>query len=167
MSRSLRVHTATLALALFTGIAGSATLAKAGTDTGTLAVSVVVQDVCSVDGGMLDFGTYSGGQASAVDAAGSIRYLGCGTGALTFSLDGGASGTETARTMQSATGASLGYQLYRNTARTLPWGTGANAMTLQLLVAGSGDIPIYGRIPGGQEVAAGSYSDAINVTLTF
>jgi spore coat protein U-like protein len=28
-------------------------------------------------------------------------------------------------------------------------------------------VPVYGRIPGSQNVAAGAYSDTVNVTLTF
>lgn len=167
MKRLLRSRTATLALALIAGLAGSAGQAFANTDTGTLAVSVRVQDVCSVDGGALDFGVYAGGQSSAVEAAGSIAYLGCSTGALTFTLDGGAAGDEAARQLRSPAGDALSYQLYRNPARTLLWGSGENAMVLQLLVSGSGSIPIYGRIPGGQDVPAGAYADAVNVTLTF
>jgi spore coat protein U-like protein len=36
-----------------------------------------------------------------------------------------------------------------------------------LLVPGSGSVPVYGRIAGGQNVAAGTYTDTVNVTLTF
>ncbi len=156
---------ATLALALLaTATTGQA---RAATHTGTLAVSVTVQSVCAVDGGSLDFGSYNGGQSSNADATGSINYMGCAAGTLTFALDGGQSGDETARQLKSASGQSLAYQLYRNSARTQIWGTGTNTMGLQLLVAGSGSIPVYGRIPGGQAATAGTYTDAVNITLTF
>jgi spore coat protein U-like protein len=69
--------------------------------------------------------------------------------------------------MASNAGGTLGYQLYRNSSRTQVWGTGANAQQVQLLQAGAGNIPVYGSIPGGQAAAAGSYTDTVNVTLTF
>lgn len=146
-------------------IAGSG--AQAGTDTGTLAVTVTVSDICSIDGGVLDFGTYSGGQSTALDAAGTISYVGCSAGTLTFALDGGSNGNVDDRKMENGGGNSLKYQLYRNSGRTQVWGTGNRALAMQLLLSGSGSIPVYGRIPGGQDAASGTYSDSVNVTLTF
>jgi len=141
--------------------------AMAGTDTGTMTVTVTVSDVCAVDGGTLDFGTYSGGQSAALDAAGAIAYVGCSAGTLTFALDGGGSGNVDGRNLTNGSGNSLIYQLYRNSGRTQVWGEGSRALSLQLLVSGSGSIPVYGRIPGGQQAASGNYSDSVNVTLTF
>lgn len=164
MTRRLRLNAATLVLALLSPFAKDAV---AGTDTGTLGVSVRVQDVCSIEGGVLDFGTYNGSQGEDADATGSISYFGCTTGQLTFSLDAGQSGDIAGRAMQGSGNSSLTYQLYRNEARTLAWGQGADAMKLNLLRAGSGSVPVYGRIDGGQSVTPGVYSDAVNITLTF
>ena len=38
---------------------------------------------------------------------------------------------------------------------------------VQLLQPLSGKVDVYGRIPSGQAVPAGSYTDTVNVTLTF
>jgi spore coat protein U-like protein len=69
--------------------------------------------------------------------------------------------------MTNGSGGSLNYQLFRNSARSQVWGSGAEAQQVVLLVPGSGNVPVYGRIPGSQNVAAGAYSDTVNVTLTF
>jgi spore coat protein U-like protein len=136
-------------------------------ETDVLTVQVTVQESCSIEGSTIDFGTYSAGQQAALDAEGTISYTNCAAGTLTVSLDGGTVGTVANRSMGNGNGDSLSYQLYRNSARNQVWGTGGEAMELVLLVPDSGSVPVYGTIPGGQNVPAGSYSDTVNVTLTF
>jgi spore coat protein U-like protein len=147
-------------------VACAAAPAAAGTDTDVLTVRVTVQEACSIAGTTIDFGTYSSGQQAALDAQGNLNYTGCAAGTLTIALDGGASGSVTGRQLTNGD-ASLGYQLYRNSARNQIWGTGSDALQQVLLVPGSGSVPVYGRIAGGQNVAAGTYTDTVNVTLTF
>lgn len=141
--------------------------ALADTDTDVLTVMVTVQEACAISGSTLDFGTYTGGQQNALNGQGQISYTGCAAGTLVIDFDGGASGDVQARRMASNAGGTLGYQLYRNSSRTQVWGSGSNAQQVQLLQAGAGNIPVYGTIPGGQAAAAGSYTDTVNVTLTF
>ena len=139
--------------------------AKSGTDTDTLTVTATVQNACALNGGTMAFGQYQSGQSTNLDVTGQINYTNC-SGTLSFELDGGQSGDINARKMLSGSN-QLTYQLYRNAARNAVWGTGANAQGLQLLQPLSGKIDVYGRIPAGQAVAAGSYTDTVNVTLTF
>lgn len=141
--------------------------ALAGSDSDVLTVRVTVQEACSIAGSTLDFGTYSAGQQAALDAQGAVSYSGCAAGTLTIALDGGGAGTTANRAMTNGSGGSLNYQLFRNSARSTIWGSGAEAQQVVLLEPGSGNVPVYGRIPGSQNVAAGSYSDTVNVTLTF
>ncbi len=147
-------------------VACAAAPAVAGTDTDILTVRVTVQEACSISGTTIDFGTYSSGQQAALDAEGALNYTGCAAGTLTIALDGGASGNIAGRQMTNGD-ASLGYQLYRNTARNQVWGSGSDALQQVLLVPGAGTVPVYGRIAAGQNVAAGTYADTVNVTLTF
>jgi spore coat protein U-like protein len=140
--------------------------APAPTTTGTLAVSAVVQTSCSLTGGTMSFGTYTSGQTANLDTDGQIGFANCPVGNLVFELDGGGSGSTTARRMKSGSN-ELNYQLYRNSTRTAVFGTSTNAYTEIRLVAGGGTIPVYGRIPGNQTVPAGNYADTVNVTLTF
>lgn len=145
-----------------------ATDAGAGTDTGLLSVTATVESSCALDGGTLSFGTYLSGQNGNLDAAGSISYVNCPPGTITFELDGGFSGDIANRVMLNG-GSELKYQLYRDPARAAVFGTGANSQSVLLLGPGtlSSTLPVYGRIPGNQGVAAGAYSDTVNVTLTF
>lgn len=140
--------------------------AFAETDTDTLTVRVTVQESCSIAGTTIDFGTYSAGQQAALDAEGDISYNGCAAGTLTISLDGGTAGSVDNRQMTNGD-AELDYQLYANSARNQVWGTDNNALQKVLLVPDSGTIPVYGRIAGGQNVAGGTYTDTVNVTLSF
>jgi spore coat protein U-like protein len=139
--------------------------AIAGTDTDTLTVTATVQSACALNGGAMAFGTYLSGQASNLDAVGQIAYVNC-NGTLTLELDGGQSGNINDRTMVSGSN-QLHYQLYRTSVRNAIWGTGSNAQQVQLLQPLSGNVSVYGRITAGQSVAAGTYTDTVNITLTF
>ncbi len=153
-----------LAAALAVATAGAA---AANPDTDILTVRVTVQEACSIAGSTIDFGTYSAGQQAALDADGAVSYSGCPASTLTIALDGGSAGDVANRAMTNGSGDILNYQLYRNSARNQVWGEGAEAQQVVLLVPGAGDVQVYGRIPGSQSVPAGTYTDTVNVTLTF
>lgn len=158
---------AALLLATAAAAMGSACRpALAGTDTDQLSVTATVLSSCSLNGGALNFGQYVAGQQADLDGEGAINYVNC-TGELTFSLDGGGSGSVSARQMRS--GASrLNYQIYRNPTRTAVWGTGGEAHgAIVIGTARSGAVPFYGRIFRNQTVPDGVYSDFVNITLTF
>lgn len=150
---------AALALATAPGVASAATA------TDQLTVTATVQSGCTLTGGTLDFGNYVSGQAGNLDANGRIGFANC-SGLLTFELDGGQSGNVNARAMRASSN-SLTYQIYRNSVRNAVWGQGQNALQLQLLQPQSGEVSVYGRIPGGQAVPGGAYVDIVNITLTF
>lgn len=85
--------------------------------------------------------------------------------AFTVSLSTGSSGTYSQRRMTSGT-AFLGYNLYVSALRTIVWGDGITTGTVST-VDNNVDLPVYGRIPGLQNVPPGAYSDTIIVTVTF
>ncbi len=154
-------------LALLTSGLVAAT-SEAQTETGQLTVTATVLSSCALEGGTLDFGTYISGQSEALDATGRISYVNC-SGRLTFELDGGSTGNVGSRRMNGPD-ATLSYQIYRSAARSSVWGTGGDAFVLPLPEGSnpaSGDLVVYGRIPGGQSVPGGSYTDIVNITLTF
>lgn len=153
------------ALALAMPLIALPMTAFGGTDTDTLSVTATVQSACALNGGTMAFGQYLSGQTTNLDVVGQINYANC-SGNLSFELDGGQAADVNARKMLSGSN-QLQYQLYRNSARNAVWGTGTNAQGLQLLQPLSGKIDVYGRIPSGQAVPAGSYADTVNVTLTF
>ena len=62
----------------------------------------------------------------------------------------------------------VSYQLYRDAGRTQVWGGAGNA--LQFVsngVARPQQFVVYGRIPPGQEVASGVYTDVVTATVEF
>jgi spore coat protein U-like protein len=138
--------------------------AEAGTATATLTVTANVRSGCSIENGSLDFGDYTAGQSADLLGSGTIRIRNC-PGTVTIELDGGRSGN--VRNRQLASGADrLNYQLFKDTARQQVWGTGADAFTMQILQSDA-PIQVFGRIPGGQRVPAGTYSDSVTITMTF
>jgi spore coat protein U-like protein len=126
-----------------------------------------VQPNCTVSSTTLDFGTYVSTQAAALNGAANIAYTNCPAGQLRFELNGGANGTVTARKMSNGASALLNYGLYRDTARTQNFAEGASARLVTLTATGSGTVPVYGAIPGAQAVAEGTYTDTVQITLTF
>ncbi len=149
-------------------VAAPALPAAAQTETGQLTVSATVLSGCTLIGGTLDFGNYVSGQLGALDAAGQIGFVNC-SGELTFELDGGIAGDINNRRMNGPD-ATLAYQIYREGNRTSIWGTGGNAFVLPLpegATPSTGNLTVHGRIPGGQAVPGGSYTDIVNITLSF
>ncbi len=141
--------------------------AMAGTSTGTLGVRVIVQPNCTVSSATLDFGTYISGQAAALNGFTNIAYSNCPAGTLKFELDNGLNGTSTVRKMSNGSGGLLTYGLYKDSARTQNFGQGGSAKSTTLTATGSGNVSLYGSIPATQAVAEGTYTDTVQITLTF
>lgn len=146
-----------------------ANIVQAQTATTSFQVTATVLKFCTVVATPLAFGNYT-----TIEALGtSTITVTCtnGTG-YDIALDaGGAAGaTVTTRQMSgtTVTAARLNYFLYRDSGRTLNWGTTIGTDTVHLT---AGIVPIistvYGRIPAGQFVAPDAYLDTINVTVTY
>ena len=154
---------AVLLLAL-PGSAGSAAAAQVGAE---LAIKVeVLAPPCAVSDATLDFGTYTAGQLAPLDGSAAVSFAGCGPGIVMLELDGGQSGDQTGRRLGNGSGI-LGYGLFQDAARAKPFGTGASAASLTLAAQSAGKFTVYGRIPPRQSAGPGSYTDTINMTLTF
>jgi spore coat protein U-like protein len=64
----------------------------------------------------------------------------------------------------------LNYNLYLDAARTTIWGDntgGSSHSVLGTIVFRNIEITIHGRIPAGQDVTAGAYTDSITATVNF
>jgi spore coat protein U-like protein len=132
---------------------------------------------CSVSATALSFGSYDPTSATPRDSTGTITVT------CTVSLVGllaswdillstGISGSFTPRDLLSG-GNSMQYNLYTNAGRTQVWGdaTGGTAKVSdsQLMVVGTNQhsYTTYGRIPALQDLAPGTYTDTITVTLNY
>jgi spore coat protein U-like protein len=120
---------------------------------------------CSVSSASVLFGSYDSLDPAPTNGVGSL-HVACDAATNFVVALGPGGGSIQARRMTSGA-YSLSYNLYTDASRFTLWGDGTTA---GVTVSGSGtsvDIPVYGRIPARQNVAAGAYSDVVTVTLTF
>lgn len=172
-----------LATALALAAVAFAGTANAGPSpqSGSFTVTANVANSCVITATpTLAFGSYDPTDANntaALDGQSSISVR-CtrGTVATVALAQGGnpATGSTCAAPLrQMASGAErLRYDLYQNTARTTVWGcqTGAGANTQGFTSTSSltpTTLQTYGRVPAGQDVPAGSYTDTVQVNVTF
>ena len=135
---------------------------------------------CSISVTPLGFGTYDVFSATPDDSTATLSVT-CtqvsapvGNLPVTASLSQGSSGTYATRQMKSGAN-SLSYNMYANATRTTIFGDGTAGTstisgTFPFTAVGqnvTGTGTIYGRIPAGQDVAVGSYSDSIVATVTW
>lgn len=168
MSLSKVLGGALAVVSLVTPIVGSGS-AIAATATGTLGVTINITSGCVVDAGpnTLDFGSTGAVIGANVDVQTTFNVTCDNTTTYTVALNGGVSGSITAREMRNGANA-VSYQLYTNTARTTVFGDGTNGIT----VAGTGTglaqaITVYGRVAPQTAPATGVYNDTVTITVTY
>jgi spore coat protein U-like protein len=137
------------------------------TVTALFSVTVTVNPGCNISANPLNFGIYSG---SLITSATTISVNCNSTTSYNVGLNAGTGpgATVTTRAMTGVGGAALGYSLYSNSAMTANWGQTVGVDT----VSGTGNglpqsLTVYGKIPGGQTVVPGSYTDTITATITY
>jgi spore coat protein U-like protein len=135
---------------------------------------------CTASSTSTAFGIYNPLSATPTYANGDVEVVctllsgGATTLTLVSSYSTGASATYAMRTMLSGAN-KLNYNLFFDAAYTSIRGNGTGGSatggaTINLTPGnptGTASGTIYGRIPAGQDVAAGSYSDTIVVTITY
>lgn len=120
----------------------------------------------------IPFGTYNVFSATRTTQTGSIQYQCKGSGGvITIDLSPSPGGTySTPRTMKSGSDI-LQYNLYPDVTNSQVWGNGTNGTYHYTATLSSGThvltLTVYGTIPAGQDVAVGSYTDTITVTISF
>lgn len=157
------------AVGVLMAVAGFAllpTAAMAATTNTTFTVSVAVPATCLISATALSFVAYTG----VVDVATSSISMTCSnTTNYNVGLNAGLASGATVSTRRMSNGANvISYSLYSDPNRTLNWGqtvgtdtiTGTGSGTTQVLT-------VYGRVPAGQFVTPGNYSDTIIATVTY
>ncbi|KKO43884.1 spore coat protein, partial [Arsukibacterium sp. MJ3] len=133
-------------------------------------VTATVEDTCSISATNLAFGLYDPA-ADHVNGTSTITATCTENTTYDIGLDAGvhsASATTTTRAMRAGSSDYLDYELYQDSNRDTVWGNVIDTNTLQKTSPGGDEIhTVFGRIPGGQFVPAGSYSDTITVTITY
>lgn len=131
-----------------------------------------VRAACQVSNvSALAFGSYNVLSPASTTTTGSFNVRNCSGGGRTYTATFSAgNGTLAARHLRSGTN-TLGYNIYKDAAYTQILGNGSGGTaTIANTNTGSGTGPthtLYGLIPAGQDVPAGSYTDSLTITLTF
>lgn len=125
------------------------------------------------------FGSYNPFSASNLDGV-ATATINCTstksseTATISVTASAGTSGSFASRQMQGPGANRLNYNLYIDVNRTQIFGTGASGTFADTgsTTVGSGSPSsltetIYGRIPAGQDVGTGAYSDVLIYTVNF
>lgn len=148
-------------------------ISRAENVTTTLPVSLTITaGGCSVQTTSVNFGSLP----SSADAAGTgtITVM-CSSGTpYTVTLAGGLRPGNTHRFMANATGATIAYDLYKDSANTQVWGDSgfASAYPHGTAVVGTGTgsgqpLTVFGKTLLGTVSAPGTYTDTVVVTVIF
>lgn len=140
---------------------------QAATTNALFTVTADVQTTCHVAANNLNFGAYSG---TLLDLTTTLTAA-CSNGTpYTIGLSAGTSAgaTVTTRRMAGPGTDVLNYSLSQDAGHAVNWGDTVGTDT----VPGTGNgaiqsFTVFGRIPAGQFVGPGAYSDLITVTLSF
>lgn len=132
---------------------------------------------CTINTSPIRFGNYDPFLGTPSDTAGTIT-INCTSEVVKATLtlsQSSTSGSFNPRQMKGSGGADLlNYNIYTDVARTVIFGNGAGGTADIGLKRPTGPpaswsrmIDIYGRIPPGQNVSVGSYSDTLTVTIDW
>lgn len=139
--------------------------AHATTATATMTVSLTVTSSCSVSASALNFGTST--VSSNVDATTTVSVT-CGAGtnyAVTLGDGQHSLGVGLRQLQTSSASGALEYSLYTDSGRTIPW---SGATSVSGTSSGSAQsITVYGRVPASMSPSPGSYSDCVQVIVTY
>lgn len=131
---------------------------------------------CAISTTGVNFGAYNPQNGVPLNGVGTIDFRcsddtedgGPGGGNKKIAISAGNAGSFTAREMRSGAD-KLDYNLYTDASRTSVWGDGQGGSDSVKVhpQAESVSVTVYGRIPAGQNVRAGTYTDTLIVSIEF
>ena len=148
-----------------------ATSLHADTSSAPLSVTAEVASNCVIATSNLAFGAYDPLVQNAtqqLDASAGVTVLCTRSSRATVSIDSGRNSIGSSRTLAGGS-QRVSYQLFRDADRTQEWGGGLSD-SQQIVSEGihkPQQLTVYGRIPPGQEVASGVYTDVVTATVDF
>jgi len=157
-------------VAVMMGLLPLTQAAQATTANSSFTVQVTIAATCTVNSAAtLNFSSSQGLLTANVDQQSDIQVTCTNTTPYTVGLDQGTASGATVTTRKMTNGGNtISYSLYRDSARTLNWGNTPSTDT----VSGTGTSAaithtVYGRIPPQSTPAPATYTDLINVTVTY
>jgi spore coat protein U-like protein len=148
-----------------------------------VAVDARAADSCTFSTLDVAFGAYDTTSVSPLDGTGQVS-VDCQGNSLTVTIALGFGGGGSYANQRMVSGANqMTYGLFTDPGHAFAWGNGSAGTTTVACTTGvtsNGCVgsnpsggnrravrPIYGRVPALQDVGVGSYSDAVQVTVTF
>jgi len=160
----------TFFIAVIACLAVTTALHADSSGTAPLNVSAEVAANCRIAISNLAFGAYDPLAVHAtqqLDGAADVTMLCTRSSRASITIDIGRNAVGSTRSL-AGTDQHVTYQLYRDSSRTQAWGGGTDG--LQYVSEGihkPQQLTVYGRIPPGQEVASGVYTDVVTATVDF
>lgn len=149
----------------------SVSMKAAGSAAENLAVGAAVNGNCTIATSSLAFGAYDPIAANAsdpLDGSGVVTLTCTKKATAVIALGLGANASGATRQMSDGDGNLLTYELYQDAARTTVWDDDAGTLAApEAPSKAPRDFTVYGRVPGNQDVPAGSYSDTVEATVNF
>ena len=126
---------------------------------------------CSVSATSVAFGAYNVFTTTPTDSAGIVLIICQGNAKdLAIAISKGAASAFASRRLAKGSEL-LFYNVYREAGRATIWGDGTGGSQMRLLnsVPNGIGVPLimYGRIPAGQDVSTGAYTDTLTVTVNY
>ena len=114
----------------------------------------------------LSFGTYDTFSPTPLDSMGRLTVQ-CGRAVwLQVTISHGGGNPNNPRVLRGG-GGQLLYDVYLDAARTIVWGEGTRGTQAYQGLNTLFSLPIFGRIPAGQDAKVGAYSDRLTVRIDF
>lgn len=137
---------------------------------GILLYATPSEAACTITTTPIAFGPYDVFAPAPTDSTGTVSFQCFINLNVTVSLSRGANPTFTPRTLRKKS-ERLDYDLFIDAARTTIWGDGTRGTQVYSNVSPPiltwVNLTIYGRIPPGQDVSAGNYTDTITAIVNF
>jgi spore coat protein U-like protein len=124
---------------------------------------------CTVSATSVAFGTYNVFNTGAVDSTGTVSFY-CDKKEKHLQIALGRGGETTFDRKLRQSGEALSYNLYLDATRTTVWGDTTGGTTVYSTKPKNKEhvtVTVYARLPAGQDVGVGNYSDSIVVTMLF
>ena len=181
MSTSSKSRRVRLALAAAIGCAAISAPAYAGSSTGTMNVTLNVTNACVVNGaaavqsapgtvGTIALpdqpGIFGNVDGQLVGSLGSLQVQ-CSPNSAPVLLVGAGTNDAGGKRYMASNGSTVAYRLFSDAARTSEITIGQQ-LALGTATAQAITVPIYARVnSGGSVLAAGAYTDTVQVTLSW
>ena len=136
--------------------------------TAPFSVQANIIPACTVNANLLDFNT-AGTLSANVDSTNALSITCTAQTPYTISLDGGLTlASDPTQRKMSKGSETITYGLYRDAARTQPWGATVGVNTISATGTGLAQPhTVYGRVPPQTTPSPGLYSDTIVVTVSY